>query len=315
MSSPWRHIAAIPLMNAGDHRLSSFDFDDGAHIRVGRPPIIQDLIPRIALLKHVAPWEARHMQLAGGWMWLTSDEQPEEIEEPRNVFAICNELAWKLWSLAWCIDLAGGGENRYWRNGNNMHCAGVYVCSRDMAMFDQFRRPYLYSTPQSEYIDAPWSEQCLSLANRLNATLSSSSVKSIPRLALANDLRFAMATWDARRMRVRFALCCTALETLFISPSEHRFLPDPMIRARIAQACPTLSTFSLDFFERYKRRRNDSVHRAGADQSGAFPSSALTEVQAEVLLREGLVWATMNYETVSLAFENDSWPTPLQGPD
>jgi hypothetical protein len=88
-----------------------------------------------------------------------------------------------------------------------------------------------------------------------------------------------------------------------------------MIRARIAQACPTLSTFSLDFFERYKRRRNDSVHRAGADQSGAFPSSALTEVQAEVLLREGLVWATMNYETVSLAFENDSWPTPLQGPD
>jgi len=255
------------------------------------------------------------MPLAGGWMWLTSGEQPGELEAPRNVFAICNELAWKLWSLAWCIDLAGGGENDYWRSGDNMHCAGVYICSRDMALPYQFRRPYIYSTPRSEFMDAPWSEECLALANRLNVMLSGLRAKPIPRLALANDLRFAMSAWDVRRLHTRFALCCTALETLFIAPREHAYLRDLRIQQRVAQACPALAGFSPDFFDRYARRRNDSVHRAGAEPSGSFPSSGLTEIQAEVLLREGLVWATLNHETVSLAFENDSWPVPIRGPD
>jgi len=307
MSSAWRHLAAIPLMNAGHDRLSSFDFDCGAKIQVGQPQILNDVLPLIAKRHDITPSEVMHFQLARGWLWITSDEVPTSILDKRNVFAVCTELAEKLWNLAWWIDLAGGGENNYWRNGGNMHCAGVYLYSTDSPHLPGFRRPYIFSTPRPEYQDAPWSVECLTQADRLVRIFADPLRKPIPRLALVNDLRYVMTSWDARRMGVRFSLCCTALETLFVAPSERAYLWTPHIRRRVQQSCPSLAGFSDDFFERFQKRRADAVHRSGLDEAGTYPKHVLTEIQSEVLLRDGLLWASLNYDTVASAFESDAW--------
>lgn len=295
-------------MNLGHHALCDFDFKCGAKLRAGRPVEIDQLLPLLATLDCHSPSELRQMQIAGGWLWLGSDEHVRVFPETPNFATVCFELAETLRQLLLWIDLAGGGENSYWRYGNNCHCAGAYIFSSDLMMPLQFRTRYLYSTPLPQFREAPWSLNCLELADRLHQIASAPDTRPLPRVSLALNLRQTMMSWDARRMRTRFSLCCTALETLFIGPSEGRNFYDPPIKRRVRQASASVSTFGADFFDLYRARRNDAVHRAGQSTSGELPKEVLTEIQSEVVLRESLLWAIANRDRLADAFESDTWP-------
>lgn len=144
-----RHIALVPLMNAGfasellpDH----FDFSCGARLTRGRPDQVWQCRPRVAERDDISRSEITHWEIAGGWLWITSDEAPGEVTEENNVYALCHRLARKLEALCWFVDLCGGGENEHWRGGNNLHNCGVYVASSDTPMPLTHRIRYVYAT-------------------------------------------------------------------------------------------------------------------------------------------------------------------------
>lgn len=306
--SDYRHLALVPLMNAGGHCLSEFDFSCGAKLRIGRPGAVMEALPHIRSRFDVSRSEAMCFDLAAGWLWVASDEPSTGLEGDRSVIQVCASLRNVLSALVWCIDLAGCGENSYWRYAGLLNSTCVYLHSVEFPGLPGLllREHHLESTPRSELRDVPWSKERLTLADELHNSFQRLVPRPVPRLLLANQLRWSMMRWDVRSMNLRFSQCGTALETFFVSPAERRYFWD--VPERVAQACPSLACFGTDFFDRYRVRRNDTVHRAGMSEDGKPPATLRVDMQAEVLLREALVWGVLNHEPLADAFEGDSWP-------
>lgn len=310
-----QHIALVPLMNAGfasellpDH----FDFSCGARLTRGRPDQVWQCLPRVAERDDISRSEITHWEIAGGWLWITSDEAPGEVTEENNVYALCHRLARKLEALCWFVDLCGGGENEHWRGGNNLHNCGVYVASSDTPMPLTHRIRYVYSTPLTEYRTVPWSKTILEHADSLEqATSKLGGTHENPRIGLANDLRHAMCAWDARRQRMRLQLAVSALETLLIAPSEHMYLWNEPIKQRLGQICDSTHLLSPAFYENIRNRRHNAVHRGGADPDGNIPKLFRDELHVETILREALCWAMINGAKVGEAFDEDEWPAHI----
>ncbi len=297
-----RHTAMIPLMNSGTGDLDDFTFKSGARITNGFPQVIQEALDNLRTTDQFSQNEIKHWDFARGWLWITSNNNPGDTHDTIRFLA---QMARQLWTLRWCIDIAGCGENNFWRNGSLMHCAGVYVSSPDFPLPSTQRHHFIYSPPTYEQRMASWSAARLAIADDLHQRLP----VTVPRIAIATKLRYVMSTRDARDATIRFSLALTALETLFIAPSERHYIWDPPVQDRIREANrATAAQLDASFFEKVRDRRNDATHRGGFDQTGIHPRLLRVEPKTEDLLRDSLGWAIRNQRVLESAFETDQWP-------
>ena len=258
----------------------------------------------------MSEFEGMALRTARGWLWAGSEEDSQPLPLPNSGYAICHRLALQLWQLALCVDVAGGGENSYWRFGNLMHSAGVYSYSADYPgapLPSPLRRPYIYSFPTNEIREAAWSTDRLALADRVFETLQSAQGVT-PRFGIAFNLRALMTSLDVWQLVPRFQLAVTALETFYIAPTERQYLWDPPIRERLLQVCKNIVAVHPDYFDALAQRRHDAVHRGGRPRSGDHAKSAWVERDTELILRHTLCWASINLPSVTAAFNADAWP-------
>lgn len=313
-SGDWpRHLAFMPVMNAGEDIVSNFDFECGASLRVGRPSEVWSALPEWGHPMDVTASERSHFEIARAWLWATSIEIPEEIDGRRNVFAICNELQWQVWHLGWCIDLVGAGENSHWRGGNNLHNAGVYAHSSSMACIPTLRLGHTFSPPRPEHQSVAWSTTLLARANSLERAWFTNREQIPARVWLANDLRASMVRYDALRHRHRLLLCISALETLLVAPSGRGYLWDSHIKDRLRQIVADPVPLTDTFFEQIKERRNDAAHRGGLSSAGTVAKFYRAEFEIEVCLRDALCWAVLNAPHIAAAFAGSQWPSHVGG--
>jgi len=305
----------LPLLNAGRTDIDNYDFHCGAKIRIGVPEPVETGLNGIIEANHVSQTERWQFRLARAWLWIESNEIPGGLSGPRNEYAICSELAGTVWTLRWLIDLAGAGENDFWRNGNIMHCAGPYAFSRDLQIpWSPPRRHFIYSPPSYTQRMASWSEERLNAADRIQRSFERDNGETIPRLALANNLKSALTTYPARDVAIRFAMAVTAMETLFIAPSEpgRSYLWSEKIQKRIRQVCPGVEGIGGDFFQQVRNMRNDAVHRGGWDKQGNPIKFIDVHAKFEEVLRASLRWGLLSQAEIADPFDKDEWPNPSQ---
>lgn len=288
-----RHFAMVPIHNLGSDRLSSYQFKRGIALDLGCPRPIREILPSVAQQLHMPASESMCFQLARGWLWTESHEAPDRLEDDRNIFAITQELANDLWQAVWCIDLAGCGENDYWRSPGFDSCA-VYRWSSDGSpLLAPIRKPFLHCQARHELRDIRWSAERLSEADRL----LSKTYSGLPhkRLQQAQRLRLRACSIPPERNAERLALVISAIEVLFVEPDEHLYAWSEDVRRRIRNVCADAGNLSDRFFEQLRDRRCNAVHRGGLTQDGAslIPFSMI-DVTAEDALRRGIVWTILN---------------------
>ena len=98
--TPCRHLAFIPIRNAGQDTISEFVFACGAKLRLGRPREIWDMLPEFQSVDWLSGSEMRCFNLARGWLWLASNEEVEyDFATESNPITITTRLATRLWSI------------------------------------------------------------------------------------------------------------------------------------------------------------------------------------------------------------------------
>ena len=298
-------IAYAPVLNAGRNDIDPFDFTYGARVRLEPDG---DLDIRRSVYREfeddsVSARERVHLDTARAWIWyrasLPAVTTQDHIENVARAAGIVR-------TLLWCADLAGCGENDYWRSAG-LHAHGVYVYCLQLRDIRVQRSQFLYNIPIEPERTAGWTEERLRLADSLREALAAYQGTVIPRLAIAHELRYRLAAFDASTWNARFMLAGTALETFYVAPSERQYFWE--VAPRVQQVCGINVTIGATFFDDYRNLRNDITHRGGVYNNPIQNGDLWRTISTtERILRATVRWGIQNQQLIADHFDRDSWP-------
>lgn len=305
-------VAFAPILNAGVRNLCDFSFSNDIQLsRTNIPTPLQDAIRETHCNDWISSTEATHIDASGGILWTVLPSSGNSVDD---VIKVSRQASSKLMNALWCIYCHKFGENTYWRNGNLIaHCA-VYLKTPIGGLFNAPHRfPFMFGVPNGEGgTMCGWTKEHLASAGQLLSAIESFQ-KRVPRVHLAGQLQRLMASIDTRTsVPARLQLAVTAMETLYIAPSERKYIWDSKVQDRIARICKNLLLETPTYFDDLNEVRNDVVHRGGLDggsqSTDMDPRLKTVLITTELILRDSIKWAIINLPEIDKRFERDEWP-------
>lgn len=288
------------------------EFDEQTRISTCSDSRVQHALMDLCASNGISDREKLFFQLARGWLTVEYFDERDLKDSVEELVKHDREPIERARTLLWCMHLAGGGENDYWRITGDLRNAAIYPVQRRIWQLVPVRVPFLSRPALPLWQDQLWTRELMRRAWRMYKNMESYQGPAITRLALANRLALAAADTDPRHYSIRFLLVLTALEAFFIAPDERQYLWDDQIRQRIRSMCGASLVLDDPFFQAMRRYRNDMSHRAGqANPENDRMRCICLPVLAEQVLLMALEWGINDSEKLFTAFQNLVWPDDI----